>query len=46
MNGWISAQSEYGTGDPPYWVTGGIVHLSGSLDGTQVPAAPPRQHNR
>jgi hypothetical protein len=31
LNGWQSAQGLYGTGDPGYSVTGGIVHLSGSL---------------
>jgi hypothetical protein len=30
-DGWISGQSHYGTGDPSYSVTGGVVHLSGSL---------------
>jgi hypothetical protein len=30
-NGWESADSLYSTGDPAYSVTGGIVHLSGSL---------------
>ena len=31
LNGWQSAQGQWGTGDPGYTVTGGIVHLSGSL---------------
>ncbi|HET7013134.1 MAG TPA: hypothetical protein VFI65_04450 [Streptosporangiaceae bacterium] len=30
-NGWISSQSQWGTGDPAYAVSGGIVYLSGSL---------------
>jgi hypothetical protein len=37
LNGWQSAQSEYGTGDPSYSVTSDqVVHLSGSLDGSQI----------
>jgi hypothetical protein len=31
INGWVSSQSQYGTGDPAYWVSNGIVHLLGSL---------------
>lgn len=31
MNGWQSAQNPYLTGDPAYFVSGGIVHLSGSV---------------
>jgi hypothetical protein len=31
VNGWVSSQSQYGTGDPGYWVSNGIVHLLGSL---------------
>lgn len=31
LNGWQSAQGIYDTGDPGYSMTGGIVHLSGSL---------------
>jgi hypothetical protein len=31
INGWHSAQPSYGTGDPSYWVSNGVVHLSGSL---------------
>jgi hypothetical protein len=31
INGWTSSQSQYGTGDPAYWVSNGIVHLLGSL---------------
>jgi hypothetical protein len=39
VNGWKSAQGEWGTGDPSFLVTGdGVVHLSGSLDGSQVPS--------
>jgi hypothetical protein len=30
-NGWQSAQGQYATGNPAYSVTGGVVHLSGSL---------------
>jgi hypothetical protein len=36
INGWKSAQPSYGTGDPSYWVSNGVVHLSGSL--VQPPA--------
>jgi hypothetical protein len=37
QNGWKSAQGLYGTGDPSYSVTGdNVVHLSGSLDGSQI----------
>jgi len=38
LNGWQSAQSQWGTGDPSYSLINGIVHLSGSLNGSQVPA--------
>jgi hypothetical protein len=31
INGWMSSQSQYGTGDPAYWVSNGVVHLLGSL---------------
>jgi hypothetical protein len=31
INGWVSSQSQYGTGDPAYLVSNGIVHLLGSL---------------
>jgi hypothetical protein len=31
LNGWESARPIYRTGDPAYWVSGGVVHLSGSL---------------
>jgi hypothetical protein len=37
LNGWQSAQGLFLTGDPSYSVSGGVVHLSGSLDGSQVP---------
>jgi hypothetical protein len=38
QNGWQSAQSQWGTGDPSYSVTNDeVVHLSGSLVGSQVP---------
>jgi hypothetical protein len=32
LNGWQSSQSAYGTGDPSYTVTGGVVYLSGSVN--------------
>ena len=32
VNGWQSADAEFGTGDPSYSVSNGMVHLSGSLD--------------
>jgi hypothetical protein len=32
-NGWVSSQSVWATGDPAYEVSGGIVYLSGSLQG-------------
>jgi hypothetical protein len=31
QNGWQSAQGQFSTGDPAFSVTGGVVHLSGSL---------------
>jgi len=31
LNGWVSGQSAWNSGDPAYWVSGGVVHLSGSL---------------
>lgn len=31
VNGWISGQSRWNSGDPSYSVSGGVVHLSGSL---------------
>jgi hypothetical protein len=37
-SGWQSAQGTYNTGDPAYYISNGIVHLSGSL---QRPAGPP-----
>ncbi len=30
-NGWKSAQDRYSTGDPAYSISGGVVHLSGSV---------------
>jgi hypothetical protein len=37
VNGWQSAQSEYDTGNPSYSVTSDqVVHLSGSLNGSQI----------
>ncbi|HEY6788811.1 MAG TPA: hypothetical protein VI365_16010 [Trebonia sp.] len=32
QNGWESAQGTYGTGDPSYFISNGIVNLSGSLE--------------
>jgi hypothetical protein len=39
-NGWQSADSIYGTGDPAYSVTSGVVHLAGSLRRPAGPAQP------
>jgi hypothetical protein len=37
LNGWQSAQSQFGTGNPSYSVTSDqVVHLSGSLNGSQI----------
>ena len=36
LNGWQSAQAQWGTGDPSYSVTNGVVHLSGSLNGSTI----------
>jgi hypothetical protein len=36
LHGWQSANGQWGTGDPSYSVTDGVVHLSGSLNGSQV----------
>ena len=30
-NGWQSGEPTHDTGDPSYWVSGGVVHLSGSV---------------
>ena len=30
-DGWVSSNAQYGTGDPSYAVSGGVVYLSGSL---------------
>jgi len=30
-NGWVSGEPTHDTGDPSYWVSGGVVHLSGSV---------------
>jgi hypothetical protein len=38
LNAWQSAQSAYLTGDPAYYVSGGIVHLDGSV---YRPSGPP-----
>ncbi len=39
QNGWVSSQSEYGTGNPAYEVSKGVVYLSGSLNGGTKPLA-------
>lgn len=31
INGWTSSQNVYGTGNPRYAISGGVVYLSGSL---------------
>jgi hypothetical protein len=31
VNGWVSSQGQYQSGNPAYWVSNGIVHLLGSL---------------
>ena len=36
LNGWQSANGQWGTGNPSYSVTDGVIHLSGSLIGSQV----------
>jgi hypothetical protein len=33
VNGWTSSQNFYGTGNPSYAISGGVVYLSGSLHG-------------
>lgn len=33
INGWKSSQTAYGTGNPSYAISGGVVYLSGSLNG-------------
>jgi len=38
-NGWASSQSVYGTGNPAYSVSKGVVYLSGSLHGGTSPLA-------
>jgi hypothetical protein len=30
-NGWQSGEPTFDTGDPSYWVSGGVVHLSGAV---------------
>jgi hypothetical protein len=35
VNDWHSEQSQYNTGDPAYFVSNGIVHLSGSIASTE-----------
>ncbi len=38
-SGWVSSQSDWGTGNPAYAISGGVVYLSGSLkSGTQTTA--------
>ena len=32
QNNWQSADSQWGTGNPTYYLSNGVVHLSGSLD--------------
>jgi hypothetical protein len=46
LNGCVSSQGHYHTGDPAYWVSNGIVHLLGSLNqaagtSTQFAVLPP-----
>jgi hypothetical protein len=31
INDWTSGQGRYKSGAPSYWVSGGVVHLSGSM---------------
>jgi hypothetical protein len=38
-HGWLSDQGIYGTGNPGYAVSGGVVYLSGSLHGGTKPVA-------
>ncbi|TVY99020.1 hypothetical protein EAS64_42000 [Trebonia kvetii] len=42
-NGWVSSQSVWGTGNPSYEVSGGVVYLSGSMeaDGQHLAAVLP-----
>src|SRR5579863_5899396 len=35
VNDWHSEQGQYNTGDPAYFVSGGVVHLSGSMASTE-----------
>jgi hypothetical protein len=37
INGWVSSQGTYGTGDPSFAIRGGVVYLSGSLHGGTSP---------
>jgi hypothetical protein len=39
MNGWVSRQDTWHTGDPSYYVAGGVVYLSGSLHRTSGASA-------
>jgi hypothetical protein len=38
-NGWLSEQGDWGTGDPAYAVSDGVVYLSGSLHDGTIPLA-------
>jgi hypothetical protein len=38
-DGWVSSQPSYGTGDPAYAVSKGVVYLSGSMHGGTSPLA-------
>src|SRR5262249_28697291 len=33
VNGWVSSQGDWNSGDPSYAISGGVVYLSGSLHG-------------
>src|SRR5260370_5623817 len=53
-NGWQSADSQWGTGNPSYYISNGVVHLSGSVDNPVFsyvyfaqlqPAARPAHHH-
>jgi hypothetical protein len=46
LNGWVSSQGQYQSGNPAYWVSNGVVHLLGSLKqpsgtSTQFAVLPP-----
>jgi hypothetical protein len=38
-HGWVSSQSVWNTGDPSYAISGGVVYLSGSMQGGTSPVA-------